>query len=485
MKRYLEYSGKFFYLECILYEFFSVSSAVLSYGIGALFQMDFSMKGQIYSWLLFLCAASAVTVGLHFAVRWAANRKQYDFYVNVRDKIWNTLFQMDKRSLEQLDEVQCRTMIDNDIVMLYEAWLMPLTDLIKSVCMLFTYWVMLLFINGWLALAVFLCSLGCGIIPQLTGEKYANLREAHQRALNTMNRRIQDVLENVVFSDPRVSVRLKKYGDEGIEATGLCLLKYGRYRTACITGIKFWTNLMLFCVLCVLVVLYGNDLIAAGFFLTGFEAYEVCGDKAGFIARNWSDIQSAGKTGIRIADFIDRRAAPEMLNFEQKAADFCKNILWQSGVKYKLSGKNGSGKTICMRYMYHFWPDAAYMPQSTCMFPAGLWENITLFGVSSKSYIEPLVLEIFRSRPDLFQVHDCTILSEGEKQMIGLLRTLAMNQNWILLDEPFSNLKPEYARLCIQKWEPWIRGKGMVITDHTGYLQDTWFDQVIQVCLKL
>ena len=149
MKRYLEYSGKFFYLECILYEFFSVSSAVLSYGIGALFQMDFSMKGQIYSWLLFLCAASAVTVGLHFAVRWAANRKQYDFYVNVRDKIWNTLFQMDKRSLEQLDEVQCRTMIDNDIVMLYEAWLMPLTDLIKSVCMLFTYWVMLLLMAGW------------------------------------------------------------------------------------------------------------------------------------------------------------------------------------------------------------------------------------------------------------------------------------------------------------------------------------------------
>ena len=47
MKRYLEYSGKFFYLECILYEFFSVSSAVLSYGIGALFQMDFSMKGQL------------------------------------------------------------------------------------------------------------------------------------------------------------------------------------------------------------------------------------------------------------------------------------------------------------------------------------------------------------------------------------------------------------------------------------------------------
>ncbi len=102
------------------------------------------------------------------------------------------------------------------------------------------------------------------------------------------------------FSDPRVSVRLKKYGDEGIEATGLCLLKYGRYRTACITGIKFWTNLMLFCVLCVLVVLYGNDLIAAGFFLTGFEAYEVCGDKAGFIARNWSDIQSAGRRGSEL-----------------------------------------------------------------------------------------------------------------------------------------------------------------------------------------
>lgn len=71
----------------------------------------------------------------------------------------------------------------------------------------------------------------------------------------------------------------------------------------------------------------------------------------------------------------------------------------------------------------------------------------------------------------------CGLLSMGQQQRVAILRALAQPFDWLILDEPFSHLDAENARICLEAIDKRTReqGAGFVLTtlgDHYGYTYD-------------
>lgn len=75
------------------------------------------------------------------------------------------------------------------------------------------------------------------------------------------------------------------------------------------------------------------------------------------------------------------------------------------------------------------------------------WENVWLKAVLTKQYDKDA---IYAFAEHLNATHllkkKCGIMSFGERQRIALLRSLVQPFDWLLLDEPFSNLDAENSR---------------------------------------
>ena len=145
------------------------------------------------------------------------------------------------------------------------------------------------------------------------------------------------------------------------------------------------------------------------------------------------------------------------------------------GEVYCLTGPSGSGKTTTLRLLAGFLkPDEGELQGcekgSLCMLfqedrlceEATALENVTMVtGDLQKAMdaLKPILPEHCLQKP-------CRELSGGEKRRVALARALAAEGNYLLLDEPFSGLDEETARICREEI---LRKKGdrtLVIASH-------------------
>jgi ABC-type lipoprotein export system ATPase subunit len=105
-------------------------------------------------------------------------------------------------------------------------------------------------------------------------------------------------------------------------------------------------------------------------------------------------------------------------------------------------------------------------------------ENLVLKNALTDAYTEAELQQLLES----FGIGDkwnqsCGLLSMGQQQRVAILRALAQPYEWLILDEPFSHLDSENARICLEAIEKRTRqlGAGFVLTtlgDHYGYHYD-------------
>ena len=145
------------------------------------------------------------------------------------------------------------------------------------------------------------------------------------------------------------------------------------------------------------------------------------------------------------------------------------------GEIYWLTGPSGSGKTTMLRLLAGFLAPNAGKVQgcekgSLCMLfqedrlceEATALENVWLVTGDRKKAEE--VLEAML--PEECLGKPCRELSGGEKRRVALARALAAEGNYLLLDEPFSGLDEETARICREEIRRRKGDRTLVIASH-------------------
>lgn len=152
-----------------------------------------------------------------------------------------------------------------------------------------------------------------------------------------------------------------------------------------------------------------------------------------------------------------------------------------------LLGRNGAGKTTTLRSIVGLTPPkqghirlqgeettrrkphamarlgVAYMPETRGIFPSlSVYENLTLAaGRRPGPWTVPRIFEIF-PRLEARRTNGGAQLSGGEQQMLAIARTLLLNPDLLLLDEPTEGLAPIIVQDIEARLEA-IKREGMTI----------------------
>ncbi|MDD5456679.1 MAG: LPS export ABC transporter ATP-binding protein [Candidatus Margulisbacteria bacterium] len=132
------------------------------------------------------------------------------------------------------------------------------------------------------------------------------------------------------------------------------------------------------------------------------------------------------------------------------------------------------GKDITSQAMYlRAREGIGYLPQETSIFrKLSVEENVFILWELLKTYPKELYDEkitelLHEMKIEHLRKQKSYVLSGGEKRRVEIMRSLATNPKFILLDEPFAGIDP----LAIQDIQDMIlhlkkRGLGIIITDH-------------------
>tara|TARA_B100001027_G_scaffold140820_1_gene97941 strand:+ start:356 stop:1084 length:729 start_codon:yes stop_codon:yes gene_type:complete len=153
------------------------------------------------------------------------------------------------------------------------------------------------------------------------------------------------------------------------------------------------------------------------------------------------------------------------INFKIDKKELLKNISFRV-IKRKITvimGANGSGKSLCLKLITGLLKPSSglidfnknlqigYVPQKVVFLRRNVYQNLiySLKILSKpKNIINERITEIMHmcDISNLFQI-SARKLSVGQQQLLAILRALILKPNFLLLDEPCSNLDPYYTKI--------------------------------------
>jgi putative ABC transport system ATP-binding protein len=186
-----------------------------------------------------------------------------------------------------------------------------------------------------------------------------------------------------------------------------------------------------------------------------------------------------------------------------------------AGEQIGLVGPSGSGKSSLLRaiamldrcesgqLLFHGEPvcgddvpkyrrQVIYLPQQPTLMPGTVRENFelpfrlsTAAGEFEEAAIRPLLEALSQSGQQMFH-QEAEALSGGERQIVALVRALALSPQVLLLDEPTAGLDPEATGRLEQQVKSWLHDgpdskRALVWTSHDADQVDRMTNRTIEI----
>ncbi len=203
------------------------------------------------------------------------------------------------------------------------------------------------------------------------------------------------------------------------------------------------------------------------------------------------------------ADTIKIRGTKVSFHYPQTNREILQHLDFQihnQGITF-LIGANGAGKTTLLKLILNeLQPTTgkieiqgvpakiksaslfAFVPQRSVMFTASVMANLLLASQADPTKLSALLkqLQLDRYAADLDQTLQPNQLSPGEQRRLGIIRGIAADRPFIVLDEPFSDIDAVNQQTVMQLLRQEAKKRGVVIITHTFDFV-TAADQVLKV----
>ena len=186
------------------------------------------------------------------------------------------------------------------------------------------------------------------------------------------------------------------------------------------------------------------------------------------------------------------------------------------GTALVVLGASAAGKSTLTRALLGIWPSSGgkvrldgadvfqwnkdhlgqyigYLPQEVDLFDGTVAENIARFGVPDLEQIEEIcklinIHEVIMKLPDGYQSNvgdEGVVFSGGQRQRVGLARALYGYPNFIIMDEPNSNLDQENEQFLIAAIRH-MKARGatqIIVTHRTSLVQEADYLMIMRTGL--
>jgi len=448
-----------------------------------LFDYDFS---QGFEGILLIVGAYGVTIAVSVVsgyfcqvFSWKLGRA---FKISIRKDLFAVMSKISPIAFQSRSTGEYMSIISNDVSVIEEEFLESLTNLINSIISIMLYATMLfVFIDYRIASVILLVSLITVFIPMITGKRLAELRKAHLSALGRYTSLLQNLLNSHnLFNRKSVHTVGDKHRDLLVEVENKHL-KSGVF--------KAFKNIINYLAMNILSIsafaaaaylLYAGEItIGVGVATLGYIESFI--DPIKYIVNDVNSINGTKEARQEMNEFLNQPMpnypTAEHFNHDIQFSGVCISyenftvkdfsFVFEKGKKYAIIGHSGSGKTSIVKAFLKqveissgqiringqdiaqidISSIVSWVSQDEHLFEAGLTDNITMFGAyeltDTKRLEEIASFEIWDT---LSTAENCQDLSGGEKQIVGLLRSLNMNTPVLVLDEPFSAVDVKTAK---------------------------------------
>lgn len=455
---------------------------------------------------------------LHYGEQACNHYIAFKLLALIRDKVFKSLRRLAPAKLEGKDKGNLISLITSDIELLEVFY----AHTISPVCIAFlTSLIMLAFIGRyslWLALVAFVAYVTVGVVIPLLSSKFnKNIGMTYRENSGALSGYVLDsmrgLLESIRYN--ATNVRLDKMNQKTDELNSLQKrLKKIEGHNVSITDVAiiFFSISMLLVGIC----LYQNGTIGfAGLIVSTVAMMSSFGPVAALsnLAGNLTHTLASGE---RVLSILDETPVVEE-NENGKEIKFngmeCRNV----GFAYDeeqildnfsmtipknkiiaINGPSGSGKSTALKLMMRFWDvqngeidmseenikniktsslrsNQSLVSQETQLFNDTIENNIKIADYNAtreeveiaakKASIHDFIMTLPKGYDtNVGELGD--LLSDGEKQRIGLARAFLCNSPMIMLDEPTSNLDSLNEGNILKSIEEAKQGKSIVLVSH-------------------
>ena len=428
----------------------------------------------------------------------ASWKVEYNIFMELRSKYFSTIMSYPKRRFDYNSIGNYTSKIENDVVTATETVEYAL-EIAENFMSLIVYAVFLFLLSSRLAAIIYAVTIITMFLPTMTAKRFSEYKNDLLKATGAYLAELNDLMRGF-FSITKAT----RGGIINRHQKELEKLEHFRYRYGCF---KAFVNVFNGSVM------YLIDIISFGaiavFLSKGMITVGVATATLTYIRefalplRGMVDSISALKSVRPAAEKVvceayeepEEKTEPstftEML-VENAGKDFpeiedkrfsCKI---SANKKYLIQGENGAGKSTLLKMLVQVLvPDqgmvtvngvnineldisnlVTYIPQDNHIFIGNFLDNITWFGSMDKSNWGELRKYFSNALSEnLFVQSDCSRLSGGEKQQIGLMRALMEDKPVILLDEPFSAMSLE-RELAFTKLLLGMKEKTVIMISH-------------------
>lgn len=474
MKKYLDNAKTYMFLDILF-------STLYTFCVGAIpivtkFLLDYASTLtlirlgyyiSIYLSLAILCMIFQY-FSQYFCWKWTANIE-----FDLRYRLLNSIMNFDFNDYQTYKKDEYLSMFSNDITAISDQYFLKIVDIIKSSLMLVIYGAyMVYFLNIYIALVIVFTSLLTLFLPKLTGEKLSDKRVKYINSLGNLTNTISDILSGFALTNIRNKKNVMDYFNQDAKIVKDNELRYGHFKafTIVFNGLMMYLlDIAAFSIAGLMLVLKKITVGTATATLSYVKEFVW---PIRYIIDDINEINAIKKVvkkneniNARIEKVKEPVNFTSQISFQNAMVDFeafrlaTFNYNFEKGKKYLIIGPSGSGKSTILNCINqqvsltqgHLLLDEKDMAdvelayllsgvyKGNHIYDTTVLDNITMFS----TYRLDALNAYLKSKPnakinDLMKQKDATNLSNGEKQMVSLLRVYLSNTPIVLLDEAFS-----------------------------------------------